>query len=158
NVLRLIGSSLMFVMMFAGQLQQSSFAAPPDPSQLAKFIDQRLAASFKQNQVEPAPAADDAEFLRRASLDITGRIPRPADIHEFLADRSPDKRQKLIDRLLDDPRYAQHFANVWRAELAPEIASDRGAAIFQAGFEAWFRNQLRAGVGYDRMVRELLTV
>src|SRR5262245_30209064 len=75
-------------------------AAPPDPSELAGRIDKRLEARWKQDKVQPAPLADDAEFLRRAYLDITGRIPRPADVHEFLADRSADKRRKLIDRLL----------------------------------------------------------
>lgn len=148
---------LLFALVAIG-CQNSASAAPPDPSVLARQIDQRLSARFKQDKVEPAPIADDAEFLRRASLDITGRIPRVADVHEFLADRSPEKRRKLIDRLLDDPRYAHHFANVWRAELAPEIASDRGASVFQAGFEAWLRDQLGANVPYDRMVRELLTV
>jgi hypothetical protein len=129
----------------------------PDPSDLARRIDKRLEAHWKADRVQPAPLADDAEFLRRAYLDITGRIPRPADVHAFLADQSPDKRAKLIDGLLDDPRFATHFANVWRAALLPEIASDRGAGIFQAGFEAWLRQKLRAGVGYDKVVRELLT-
>src|SRR5262249_7008057 len=51
-----------------------------------------------------------------------------------------------------------HFANVWRAELAPEITANRQAGVFQVGFEAWLRNRLRAGVGLDRLARELLTV
>jgi hypothetical protein len=133
-------------------------AGSPDPSELASRIDKRLETRWKADKVHPAPLADDAEFLRRAFLDITGRIPRPADVHEFLADKSSDKRRKLIDGLLDDPRFAVHFANVWRAELLPEIASNRGAEVFQAGFEAWLRQKLRAGVGYDRLVQELLTV
>jgi hypothetical protein len=133
-------------------------AEPPSPFDLAARIDALLAARFKQDKVQPAPLADDAEFLRRAFLDITGRIPRPADAHEFLADRSADKRRNLIDRLLQSPRYAVHFANVWRAELAPEVASNPEARVFQVGFEAWLQKQLRAGIGYDRMVRELLTV
>src|SRR5262245_43230746 len=133
-------------------------AGAPDPLELANRIDKRLETRWKADKVQPAPLADDAEFLRRTFLDITGRIPRAADVHEFLADKSPDKRRKLIDGLLDDPRFAVHFANVWRAELLPEITSDRGAEVFQAGFEAWLRQKLRAGVGYDRLVRELLTV
>jgi hypothetical protein len=106
---------------------------------LAGRIDKRLEAHWKANKVRPAPVADDAEFLRRASLDITGRIPRPADVHAFLVDRSVEKRRQLIDRLLDEPRFAVHFANVWRAELLPELASNREAAIFQAGFENWLK-------------------
>lgn len=133
-------------------------AESPDPMELAARIDARLEARWKKDKVQPAPRADDAEFLRRACLDITGRIPRPAEVHEFLADRSADKRRRLIARLLESPRYAVHFANVWRAELAPEVATLPEARVFQVGFEAWLRQQLRAGIGYDQLVRELLTV
>ncbi len=151
---RLAVSALAGAVLLVGAAR----AGPPDPADLADRIDRRLEAVWKADKVRPAPQADDAEFLRRAYLDVTGRIPRPADVHEFLADPSADKRRKLIDRLLDDPRYAVHFANVLRAELAPEIAANRGAGVFQAGFEAWLRQRLRAGVGYDVLVRELLTV
>jgi hypothetical protein len=146
-------ASALAVMVFAGR----TVAGPPDPSELAARIDRRLETRWQAEKVRPAPPADDAEFLRRACLDITGRIPRPADVHAFLADQSPDKRRKLIDRLLDDPRFAVHFANVWRANLLPETASNRDAETFQAGFENWLKQQLRAGAGYDRLVRTLLT-
>jgi hypothetical protein len=146
-------ASALAAMVFLGR----AVAGTPDPSELAARIDQRLEARWKANMVQPAPRADDAEFLRRAFLDVTGRIPRPADVHAFRGDSSADKRRRLIDRLLDDPRFAVHLANVWRAELLPEIASNREAALFQAGFENWLRQRFRAGVGYDRLVRELLT-
>jgi hypothetical protein len=131
--------------------------AGADPTELAASIDRRLQARFQAEKVQPAPPATDAEFLRRAYLDITGRIPRPAEVHRFLADSSTDKRRRLIDRLLADPRYPVHFANVWRAELLPEAGSNREAALFQPGFENWLRQRFRAGVRYDQLVRELLT-
>src|SRR5690349_4809477 len=87
-------------------------AAPPDPAQLARKLDAQLDARFTAQKVTPAPQADDAEFLRRAYLDLTGRIPSPRDVHDFLADKDPDKRAKLIDELLDSPRYATHMAAV----------------------------------------------
>jgi hypothetical protein len=136
-------------------------AAPPRPSapaDLAGRIDRRLQDRFRADGVKAVPRADDAEYLRRAYLDLTGRIPRPADVHEFLADRSSDKRAKLIDELLDEPRFAGHFANLWRADLLPETTSDPQAVLYKAGFEAWLFAQFRAGVRYDRFVRELLTV
>jgi hypothetical protein len=135
-----------------------SAGGPPRAADLAARIDRRLEARWRAEGVRPAPPADDAEFLRRAYLDLTGRIPRPADVHEFLADPSADKRAKLIDQLLEGPRFAAHFANVWRAELLPEAASDPQAALFQRGFENWLAGRLRAGVRYDRLVRELLSV
>jgi hypothetical protein len=139
--------------MFIGR----TAAGTPDPSELATRIDERLEARWSTDKVQAAPPAADAEFLRRAYLDITGRIPRPADVHTFLDDQSAEKRRKLIDRLLDDPRFAVHFANVWRAEWLPETASGGEAAMFQAGFENWLKQRLRAGVSYDQLVRELLT-
>jgi hypothetical protein len=146
-------ASAFATMVFSGPVG----AGVPDPSELAARIDKRLETRFKADKVQVAPPADDAEFLRRAFLDITGRIPRAADVHEFLTDKSADKRRRLIDRLLEDPRFAIHFANVWRAELLPEAASNREAAFFQAGFEGWLRKQFRAGARYDQLVRELLT-
>jgi hypothetical protein len=129
----------------------------PDPAELAKTIDAHLDARQKAENVTPALPADDAEFLRRAYLDLTGRIPSPHDVHDFLADKDPDKRAKLIDDLLDAPRYATHFASVWRAALLPEAASDAQARVFQPGFEAWLRLKFRANTPYDKLVRELLT-
>jgi hypothetical protein len=133
-------------------------AGAPDPAELAARIDRRLQARWQADKVQPAPPADDAEFLRRAYLDVTGRIPRPAEVHVFLADRSADKRRRLIDGLLEGPRFATHFAYVWRADWLSETAANRDAVLFEAGFENWLKARLRAGVGYDRLVRELLTV
>ena len=128
-------------------------AAPPDPQQLADRIDARLAAT----KAKPAPPADDAEFLRRAYLDVTGRIPSPRDVHDFLADPDPHKRARLIDELLETPRHAGHFAAVWRAALVPEVTAVPEARVFQRGFEAWLRQRFRENARYDAWVRELLT-
>jgi hypothetical protein len=132
-------------------------AAPPDPAKLAERIDAHIDARLNAEKVTPAPQADDAEFLRRAYLDLTGRIPSPRDVHDFLADKNPDKRAKLIDELLDTPRYATHFAAVWRAALLPEAAADGQARVFQPGFEGWLRLKFRSNTPYDKLVRELLT-
>src|SRR5262245_48332500 len=127
----------------------AAFAQTPDPAKLAARIDEHLDRAWRVEKVQPAPPADDAEFLRRSYLDLTGRIPLPADVHKFLADGSADKRVRLIDCLLADPRFAHHQANVWRAELLPEAAAGGGARLFQPGFEAWLRQRFRAGVRYD---------
>ena len=108
-------------------------AAPTDPAKLAERIDAHIDARLKAGKVEAAPQADDVEFLRRAYLDLTGRIPSPRDVHDFLADKDPGKRAKLIDDLLDSPRHATHFATVWRAALLPEAASDARPACSNRG-------------------------
>jgi hypothetical protein len=132
-------------------------AGPPDPQGLADRIDRHLAVGWEAAGARPAPPADDAEFLRRAYLDLTGRIAAPRDVHDFLADGSPGKRRALVERLLASPRHAAHFASVWRALLLPEATASAEARYFQPGFEAWLRQRWRARVGYDRLVRELLT-
>jgi hypothetical protein len=134
-----------------------SVAGLPDPAALATRIDARLEARLYAANIPAAPPADDAEFLRRAYLDITGRIPSPRDVRDFLADTDPDKRARLVDDLFDTPRYATHFANVWRALLLPEVNANAEARVFQPGFEAWLRMKFRANTPYDQLVRELLT-
>ncbi len=132
--------------------------SPADPRKLADRIDAHLDARFAAEKVKPAPLADDAEFLRRVYLDITGRIPTPRDVHDFLANSDPHKRAKLIDELLETPRHASHFAAVWRAALVPEVAAVPESRVFRPGFEAWLRGRFRVNTPYDALVRELLTV
>lgn len=138
-------------------LPTTSWADPPDARILAKRINAHLAKQHAANKVPVAPRAEDAEFLRRVSLDLTGRIPKVSEVRDFLDDADANKRHKLIVALLDSPRHARHFAATWRALLTPEITTDAGADVFQAGFEAWLYQQRRRQVGYDQTVRELLT-
>ena len=71
-----------------------------DPAALAARIDAVLGAGWEAERVVPAPPADDAEFLRRASLDIIGKIPAVSEVRAFLSDKAPDKRRRLVENLL----------------------------------------------------------
>src|SRR5579884_2955013 len=75
---------------------------------LRQLIDAEVRAAWQRENVTPAGPADDATFLRRVSLDLAGAIPSYDEARTFLADADPHKREKLIDRLLADPRYAAH--------------------------------------------------
>ncbi len=129
-----------------------------DALRLAQKIDALIAQRWKSEKVTPAEPVDDAAFIRRASLDIAGKIPAVADLHEFLEDKSPDKRQRLVERLLDSPAYIMNFSNVWRAVMLPEADSNLEVRFLVPGFEAWLRKQLTANTGFDEVVREILTV
>jgi hypothetical protein len=118
-------------------------------------VDQLLAARWAEVGVQPAPAASDAEFLRRAFLDLTGVIPKPAEVRAFLRDASPDKRARLIEELLHRPTNAQHLANTWRHILLPGEA-DVQAAGGVAGFQNWLQDQFAANARYDNIVADLL--
>jgi hypothetical protein len=74
---------------------------------------------------KPASAvADDAEFLRRVYLDLAGQIPSVAEARAFLADQSPDKRVKLIDRLLAGPEYPRRMAELFHVMLMERLGDN----------------------------------
>src|SRR4051794_32561732 len=76
-------------------------------------VDKLLAAEWKKAHVQPAPAADDARFLRRIWLDLAGTIPPPEAVQAFLADEQPGRRERAVVALLDAPSYVEHFTNVY---------------------------------------------
>jgi hypothetical protein len=140
-------------------------AGPPAPKDaardaqaLADRIDHYLAARWQKDGVTPAALADDAEFVRRAYLDLAGKIPTVSEVRRFLKDPSHDKRRKLIDDLLDGRGYVNHMTNTWRSLLIPEADANYEIRYLTIGFEGWLRKQLEENVGYDKMVRQLVTM
>jgi hypothetical protein len=132
-------------------------AGPPlDAAALAGRIDALIGAPLTAAGVPPAPRADDAEFLRRAYLDLAGRVPRTAEARAFLADPAADKRARLIEHLLETAFYPSHLARAWREQILPD--DNNPQLRFAVGnFEGWLRQQFRDRVRFDRLVRELLT-
>ncbi|WP_346330594.1 DUF1549 and DUF1553 domain-containing protein [Prosthecobacter sp. SYSU 5D2] len=124
---------------------------PPEKN----FIDQHVFANLKQIGIPPSSICDDSTFLRRVSLDIGGRLPTLEETEAFLADRSPDKRDRAIEALLNSPDYADYFANKWTALLKNQraAASDITANF---AFHAWMRDNLLANTPYDQIVRQIL--
>src|SRR5947209_2032814 len=87
--------------------------AKRDPLKTAAEIDRHIDKLLAEAKLPVSPLADDAEFMRRASLDIRGRIPSANRVIAFLQDTDPNKRAKLIDEFLADPEYGEHFAVMW---------------------------------------------
>ncbi len=81
---------------------------------MTRKVDQRILERLQVAGVAPGPRCKDSEFLRRASLDLTGVIPSVAEVREFIADPRDNKRALLVDRLLASPRHATHLAITWR--------------------------------------------
>src|SRR5262245_27643850 len=81
-----------------------------DPQRVADEIDRLVDKGLAASNIPVSPPADDAEFLRRVTLDITGRIPTFDEAIAFLESTAADKRRQWIDRLLESPAYGQHFA------------------------------------------------
>jgi hypothetical protein len=152
-----LGKTFRLVVGASLFLGASSLRAADDAAAvhaLSAKIDQLVAERWVKEGVKPGTPADDAEFLRRVYLDLAGRIPRASEARAFLDDPAPDKRAKLLERLLSGPGYVSHFTNVYRALMLPETNTPR---FFDAGFNAWLAKQLRENVTYDQIVRELLT-
>jgi WD40 repeat protein len=118
------------------------------------FIDPLLYGRLKSLGLSPSDACTDAEFLRRASLDAMGALPTADEARGFLADTDPQKRSKLIDRLLDDPRYADHWADKWADLLRPNPFRAGVKSVYV--LDQWLRESFRQNKPYDQFVREIL--
>jgi hypothetical protein len=131
----------------------SNLIAKPSP------VDRHLFAQWRKLGIVPSSPTDDATFLRRASVDICGTLPTRDEVTEYLNDTSPDKRERLIDRLLNRPDYASYFTLKWA-----DILQNRGAGYAtskqRAGttlFASWIRDSVESNKPYDQFVSEILT-
>lgn len=120
-------------------------------------VDTLVRKKWRGLGIAPSPTATDAEFLRRATLDVTGALPTPAEVRAFLADTSADKRDRLVDRLLDSERYAIFWAGKWGDLLRNK---QQGAAFKESSekFAAWIRAAFAKNMPFDQFARELLAV
>jgi hypothetical protein len=121
------------------------------------YIDEAVYAKLQKLRLSPSGACDDATFLRRAFLDITGALPTPDEVARFMGDSAAAKRDRLVDELLGRKEFAELWVMKW-AELL-EIRSRDNAIYPKAAlvYFEWLRNQMLAGVPLDRIVRGLLT-
>ncbi|HUY31734.1 MAG TPA: DUF1549 and DUF1553 domain-containing protein [Pirellulales bacterium] len=138
-----------------GVLAQES-ASVPSASDMARRVDALLEARQHAEGVEAGPLADDAEFLRRASLDLNGVIPAASEVLALAADRDPDRRAAWIERLLSNPRYPTHLAQAWTNMLLPVDGQNERFDQAQ-GFTRWLRRRFADNVRYDNIVADLLT-
>jgi cytochrome c peroxidase len=119
------------------------------------FIDELAWKKLRDVNVLPSAAADDATFLRRASLDAIGRLPTAEEARRFLADASPDKRDRLVDELLVRPEYADRWANLWADLLRPNPY--RVGIKPTLALDTFLRDAFAANMPYDRFAAEFLT-
>ena len=121
-------------------------------------VDAFIAKKLLEKKVTPAPMCDDASFLRRVTLDITGLIPTERDAATFLADNSPDKRTKAIDRLLTSPGWADHWTSYWQDVLAENPNILKGTLNNTGPFRWWLHEALLDNLPMDRFATELITM
>jgi hypothetical protein len=118
------------------------------------YVDELALAKWKKLGLVPSDLCTDAEFLRRATLDLNGRLPTPDEVRSFLADTRADKRSRLVDRLLDSPDYAAYFALRWGSILRnSQLAGAEQAAY---AFHDWLQDTIGRNRPYDEFVRGIV--
>ena len=131
---------------------------PPAPDyprlRANNFIDDLVFGKLARLHIVPSPLCTDADFLRRASLDLTGTLPRADEVKRFLADRASDKRSRLVEDLLQRPEYA----DFWSMKLG-DLLTNTPQFLYNGTtyFQAWLRDALAGNMPFDRFARELLT-
>jgi hypothetical protein len=143
--------------VLAGFLLAVASAGPAAAGALTRVIDELVAARWEATGTRPAPPASDAEFLRRVCLDLTGKIPAASEARDFLDDTATDKRARLVERLLQSPGYSAHMAATWKELLVPEAANNNQIAFAVTDFDPWLRRMFAENVGYDALVRQIVT-
>ncbi|MCI0535032.1 MAG: DUF1549 domain-containing protein [Verrucomicrobiales bacterium] len=120
-------------------------------------IDMILDPYLTSHGYKPGPPVDDRVYARRVYLDIIGLLPPPAELERFVADEAPDKRLRLIQRLLaDNQRYAEHWLTFWNDLLRNDY---RGTGYIDGGrkqITSWLYEALATNKRYDRFVAELI--
>jgi hypothetical protein len=120
------------------------------------YIDNLVQAKWRKLNVAPSPVADDSTFFRRAHVDAIGTLPTPAEVRAFLDDQDPEKRVKLIDKLLARGEYADFWAMKWGDILRNKRGGDRDHMRGTYAFHAWIRNALATNMPYDQFVRNII--
>ncbi|MEA3207301.1 MAG: hypothetical protein QOE70_358 [Chthoniobacter sp.] len=121
------------------------------------FVDEHIVTKWKKLGIAPSALCTDEEFLRRASLDSIGTLPTPEEIKGFLADPSPDKRDRLVDRLLERGEYANYWANQWGDLLRVKRGGNDDLKSGTFAFAGWLRTAFAQNMPYDQFVRAILT-
>lgn len=117
------------------------------------FIDEQVFGKLKALGIPPSELCDDATFVRRVFIDVTGRLPTAEQARSFIEDKDPAKRDKLVDYLLDHPGYGDYFANKWAMVLRNQRVQNSGQSF---KFHRWIRSALQQNMPYDQFVRNIL--
>ena len=129
---------------------------PPGGSSLDKvvaFVNARLEENWQLEGVQASDLADDGKWVRRVYLDLIGRIPTVAEVDRFVKDESEHKRRKLIDDLLDDPRYVRHWSTVWSNLLVGRKPSRN---VNRPALEKFLRDSLHRNRPWKEIVIDLV--
>ena len=126
-----------------------------DDYPVANFIDEHVRDQWRRLNLRPSGRVDDAAFVRRASLDATGRLPSPERVREYVRSDDPDKKAKLVEELLGSDAFVDYWAYKWS-----DIFLVNGTLLRPKAVEAyykWVRGHVAANTPWDAVAREVVT-
>ena len=121
------------------------------------YIDQAVYEKLKKLRLLPSEPCDDAAFIRRTSLDITGTLPAPAEVEQFTRDKDPARRERLVDQLLARKEFADLWVMKWAELLQIRSRDNRVYPKAAELYFEWLHDQILTNAPLDRMVQSLLT-
>jgi hypothetical protein len=135
----------------------------PRAAETVQMINKKLEAAWEENKLTPSKLSDDYEFIRRATLDIIGRIAKPEEIAQYLKDPAATRRSQLVERLLKSEDYPKNWANVWTNWLLTR-SGPFARGMYHDAMVNWLEDEFartdtkeRKGYRYDDMVHQLIT-
>jgi hypothetical protein len=146
KALRLLVSASVLALAPAAHAQQP----------LRQLIDTEIKKVWEREKVTPTERCDDAAFLRRVYLDLAGTVPGYDEASKFLQNNDAQKREKLVDALLADPRLAAHQADVWDLTFFGRHPGNGDATRKRDTFKKWLADKFAKNEPYDRWVADLL--
>jgi hypothetical protein len=126
-----------------------------DPGNYTNLIDRHIFPALVAAGVPPAKPTNDYEFIRRVTIDLTGRIPTKDRVLSFVADSSTDKRSRLVDELINSPEWLDKWT-LYYGDLFQNTSQNTQMTMYQQGVLAmntWIRDSLANGKPYDQMAR-----
>ena len=135
----------------AGEISDDYYADLPRNN----FIDDKVWDKLQLLGITASSPAVDSKIVRRLFIDIIGRLPTPEEAQQYINDTTLDKQAKLVDWLLEQPEYADHWANKWTDLLRPNPYRVGIKAVLN--YDNWIREAFRENRPYDQFVRGLVT-
>ncbi|MGE0608834.1 MAG: DUF1549 domain-containing protein, partial [Pirellulales bacterium] len=139
-----------------------SLASASGDADVIAFINEQIRKQWEAAGVAPSPVATDHEWIRRVFLDILGRIPTADETTRFAADKSKDKRARLVDRLLDSDDYIEEFARNWTTIwtnilIGRNGGTEQNSMVSRAGLQQYLRRAMLSNKPYNDLVHDLVS-
>ncbi len=152
--------SVLFSNLVAANRIASPLPNQLDPQLFAKaprsnYIDEHVLRKLESLNIPPSAMASDTEFIRRVYLDAAGILPSPEEVRKFVADKSPNKRAELIDKLLERPEFVDYWAYKWSDLLLINTRRLPQPAVWS--FYSFVRRSVADNKPWDRFARDIVT-